>query len=88
MSEAVRSMNPTSSLAHRMPIENQQLGRGVNACFLGLKSHHYWGWLAGKCARVFHFMGNRFAILRNPWLTGKQHLSSRERWLLTLGLYR
>ena len=35
-----------------------------------------------------HFADNRSEILLNPWLTGKQSLSSRELWMLTLGLYR
>ena len=35
-----------------------------------------------------HFADDRSEILLNPWLTGKQSLSSRELWMLTLGLYR
>ena len=37
---------------------------------------------------VSHFPDGRSEIILNPWLTEKQNLSSRELWMLTLGLYR
>ena len=71
-----------------MPITSKQPDRDSSACFFRLKGHRYLRWLADKCALVFHSAGDRSEIIFYPWLSGKQRLSSGERWLLTLGLYR
>ena len=75
--ESVRPLQPAPLFPHHMPTMSIQL-----------KSHRYWGWLARKCAQMFHSTGNRSKTVLYQQLIEKQHLSSRERWLLTLGLYR
>ena len=88
LSRSVRPIHPTPSFPHHMPITSKQPNHDSSACFFRLKSHRYLRWLAHKCALVFHSVGDRSEIIFHQWLTGKQSLSSSERWLLTLGLYR
>ena len=77
LSGLIYSLQPTLLFPHYM-----------SATSIQLKSHRYWGWLTSKYARIFHFADNQSETVLCQRQIKKQDLSSHERWLLTLGLYR